>query len=302
MKEEWKTIAGTNGRYEVSNTGKVRCMDYRNRGEIREIKQRPNPEKRMLVTLFVNGKRRDYTVHRLVAKTFIPNPDNLPQINHIDGNPQNNNVDNLEWCDAFHNMQHAYRNGLMENARKAAKVTGKALAEKAKEKRIPITAIHMKTAEIKYFPGINVAAIETGASCPAILKVLKGGSHTANGYVFVYGNNIAKDEAQKIIANTEKAIAFGFKKQTESIIARRGKAVKVFFPDGNVMICETIIDAERRSGVKRASIRAFAEGCQKKKPKGYAFEYVKEGDAHDYPKTDHHKTAAQAGRIPVQSS
>jgi len=64
------------------------------------------------VTLFINGVSKRYKVHRLVALCFIPNPDNLPQINHKDGNKQNNHVSNLEWCTAYHNNKHARENGL----------------------------------------------------------------------------------------------------------------------------------------------------------------------------------------------
>ena len=54
----------------------------------------------------------EYKIHRLVAKAFIPNPEQLPQINHLDGNTMNNHVSNLEWCDAYTNMMHAIRTGL----------------------------------------------------------------------------------------------------------------------------------------------------------------------------------------------
>ena len=53
----------------------------------------------------------EYKIHRLVAKAFIPNPEQLPQINHLDGNTMNNHVSNLEWCDAYTNMMHAIRTG-----------------------------------------------------------------------------------------------------------------------------------------------------------------------------------------------
>lgn len=62
--------------------------------------------------LYVNGKTIHMLAHRLVAILFIPNPLNLPQVNHIDGNKHNNHISNLEWCDAYYNNKHARDNGL----------------------------------------------------------------------------------------------------------------------------------------------------------------------------------------------
>jgi len=66
------------------------------------------------ITLLQNGIRYYKTVHRLVAETYLENPNNLPQVNHIDGNKLNNNVDNLEWCTNLYNMRHAHSNGLID--------------------------------------------------------------------------------------------------------------------------------------------------------------------------------------------
>ena len=78
-------------------------------------KNRSVPHKQLLVGLWKNRKRKMCQVHRLIAQTFIPNPENKPDINHLDGNPLNNNVDNLAWCTKSENIQHAIKNGLIDN-------------------------------------------------------------------------------------------------------------------------------------------------------------------------------------------
>jgi len=71
-----------------------------------------NSCKRLMVGLYINGKQRNFLYHRVLAEVFIPNPDNHPQVNHIDGNPINNQLSNLEWCSAARNNIHAIRTGL----------------------------------------------------------------------------------------------------------------------------------------------------------------------------------------------
>lgn len=69
----------------------------------------------LAVTFLKKDKRKDYRVSRLVAMTFIPNPENKKEVNHKDGDKLNNNVKNLEWCTRSENMQHAFKNGLMDD-------------------------------------------------------------------------------------------------------------------------------------------------------------------------------------------
>jgi hypothetical protein len=71
-------------------------------------------QKREIVELWKDNKKKHCQIHRLLAEAFIPNPDNLPQINHIDGNSLNNKIENLEWVTDRDNKLHAYRTGLMK--------------------------------------------------------------------------------------------------------------------------------------------------------------------------------------------
>jgi hypothetical protein len=113
---EWRAIKGYEGLYEVSDTGLVRSLDRTDRlnrfkrGAIKATCD--NGRGYLCVNLKANGKQAQKTVHRLVATAFIANPDNLPEVNHIDGNKVNNSVSNLEWCNRADNLKHAFKNGL----------------------------------------------------------------------------------------------------------------------------------------------------------------------------------------------
>lgn len=88
------------------------------------------------VKLCKNGEIKNFKVHRLVALTFIQNPLNLPQVNHLDGDKLNNNISNLEWCTCSQNNKHAWKLGLKENVRAAARRLGKINIKFATEARI----------------------------------------------------------------------------------------------------------------------------------------------------------------------
>lgn len=111
MQEIWKplkdvVVFGDN--YEVSNLGRVRHIKKR----WRELKPTINSHGYQRVLLYLDGKCKTIKVHKLVALMFIPNPNNLPVINHKDGNKLNNEVANLEWVTYSENNQHAYDTGL----------------------------------------------------------------------------------------------------------------------------------------------------------------------------------------------
>lgn len=129
--EVWRPVRNFEGLYEVSNLARVRSLDRVVRGgnamsdnypinlKGRILKQCMAGNGYLFVVLCKDGKHKHVTVHRLVAETFIPNPDNLPEINHKDENKSNNVVSNLEWCDRSYNVN--YGTSLEKRSRKCFK-------------------------------------------------------------------------------------------------------------------------------------------------------------------------------------
>ena len=111
MKEIWKEIKDYEGLYQVSNLGRVKSST-------KILKNRLSKRGYYIVTLYKNGKSTTKWVHRLVAEAFIPNPDNLPQVNHKDEDKLNNRVDNLEWCTAKYNCNYGTHNSKLSLALK----------------------------------------------------------------------------------------------------------------------------------------------------------------------------------------
>lgn len=102
--EEWKDVKGFEEKYQISNYGRLK-----NKLNNHIYKNTNKNGDYFSVVLTYKNKSKSTRIHRLVAEAFIPNPDNLPQVNHIDMNKQNNNVDNLEWCTLKYNINEAIK-------------------------------------------------------------------------------------------------------------------------------------------------------------------------------------------------
>lgn len=136
MTEIWKDIEGYEGKYQISNLGNVKSIFRVVKSGVKHTTTRIYEEKIMkqslnrkgycIISLYSNNGLKNNIVHRLVANAFIPNPHNLPQVNHKDENKLNNTVENLEWCDAKYNNNYGSRN-LKHSKSKSEKIIQKDL-------------------------------------------------------------------------------------------------------------------------------------------------------------------------------
>ena len=108
--EIWCPIKGYEGLYEVSDKGRVRSMKF---GKERILSPGKLQNGYLRVNFCKNGEKKNLLVHRLVAQAFIPNPDNMTEVNHKDEDKDNNSVQNLEWCDRKYNVNYGNRNQMV---------------------------------------------------------------------------------------------------------------------------------------------------------------------------------------------
>jgi hypothetical protein len=188
MNEIWKSVVGYENLYEVSSFGRVRSVDrttigktafsddslYHFKGKILKQGNRKTsgmPYKQ--VVLYKNKEHKTVAVHRLVAEAFIPNPDNLPQVNHKDENPSNNNVSNLEWCTCKYNVNYG-----TATDRRALKTRNNAYNQK------PVICLNTN---IVYRNSCE-AERKTGIKANTIRECCKGNYSNAGGFKWQYAN------------------------------------------------------------------------------------------------------------------
>ena len=190
QREIWKTYPKFPF-IEVSNLGRVRTKDRyvpSKNGSKRLIKGRILKQQLdhggyLYVSLSVNGKQVKLKVHRIVATCFIPNPNDYPEINHIDNDPTNNVVSNLEWC--THKQNIAYKEKFGVSAKDAAKASRKALI-----------AVNPETAEVFLFESQNEAARQLGIRQGSINHVVEGERNKAGDYWFCNADENAVEKAR----------------------------------------------------------------------------------------------------------
>lgn len=169
--EEWREVPGTKGRILVSNEGRVKSLLR----DGRILKSSPSPKGYLKINITLDRKKHGFVVHREVAKAFVPNPDNKPQVNHINGVKTDNRAANLEWVTNMENAHHAIENGLWDNVFLAAR--------KATEKQRK-AVIGTRGNETKFFRSVKEAEDYVGSR--HISAVLSGKRQHAKGWSFTY--------------------------------------------------------------------------------------------------------------------
>jgi hypothetical protein len=188
---EWSSVEFGDGKFQVSNHG-----DVKNILTNKILSPRVQNSGYKIVHLNHSGKRKALLVHRLVAIAFVPNTENKPFVNHIDGNKLNNASYNLEWVTPSENMRHAQNMGLMDNknssASKRMSAIGKAfstvnkarLLEISKERRKPVLQLSLTGEFIKEWP--SVRSVRNSGVAANVGKVLKGEYIQAGGFKWAW--------------------------------------------------------------------------------------------------------------------
>lgn len=181
MQEIWKNIDGYEGKYQISNLGNVKSLNYGGRGYARNLVPKINNSGRLWVELMKDGKKRQFLIHRLVGMAFIPNPDNLPQINHKDENPKNNRVDNLEWCTNLYNFHYSFDRHPERHRKRQYNPTGK---KKVHHNRIDVNVWQIDKAgnKIKLWNDVSTIARELGVHQWSVTQCCNGVRKTAGGF------------------------------------------------------------------------------------------------------------------------
>ena len=176
MIEEWKDIKGYEGKYQVSNTGKVRSLKYRRSNHIKEMAPQNNGHGYYWVAFRNGSGKKDYNyVHRLVAEAFIENPHGYETVNHLDEDMANNMVDNLEWCTMKYNLSYGTRHSREIVTQQKTHPNRKAVAQYDINGKL-----------IKVYGSQREAARDTGLYSTSISMCCRGKLKTTGGYVFSF--------------------------------------------------------------------------------------------------------------------
>lgn len=185
MEEIWKDIKGFEGKYQVSNFGNVRSLNYRGHGYEKNLTPKTNNNGYIWYLLSKERKTYPMLSHRLVAEVFIENPNSLPEVNHKDENPKNNHVDNLEWCTRKYNAVYSMERHpkRYENCKRTNKEFKPRISKHYYRK---INQLELSGEFVKQWDNQRQIYNETGFFPDSIRKCCEGKRKTAHGYKWEY--------------------------------------------------------------------------------------------------------------------
>lgn len=188
MQEKWESIENYNGKYEVSNMGRVKSLCDKN-GRKRELILTPRISKNgyLYVNLWGNSKSKTYKIHRLVAEKFCAKNDNPQCVNHINGVKTDNRAENLEWCSYSYNTKHALQNGLMK-ATIGEKDGMYGVHGKDHPSSKPLLQYDLQGNFIKEWENAVEAGKVLGYNGSSIQRCARGERKSAFGYIWKYKN------------------------------------------------------------------------------------------------------------------
>lgn len=189
MEEIWKRVQEY-PRYEVSNLGRIRAIYIRGIKRNKILKPKLTKKGYLEISLYRERKHKSFRLHRLVAQSFIPNPNNLPQVNHKNGNKLDNRAENLEWCTCSENVTHAFRTGLKHGIRGKEHPSSKRIAQLDLEGNL-IKVWESSMNIERTLKEINVDQAAVIACCRG--KCGKKKRVTHKGYKWKYYENYKKD-------------------------------------------------------------------------------------------------------------
>lgn len=175
--EIWKDIPNYEGLYQISNHGRIKSLIRKFCKQEQIVKCSLRKDGYIMVYLSKNGKKKYHSVHRIVATVFIPNPNMLPFVNHINENKADNRVENLEWCDAKYNTNYG------------TCIERRAKSQTNKHGAISVIQYSLKGDMIAEYPSLMEASRMTKVPARAICACCKNYQKSAFGYVWKYKND-----------------------------------------------------------------------------------------------------------------